>query len=142
MDEALISRWNAVVRQKDIVYHLGDFTLDKRADKYLERLNGKILFVPGSHDYWIKNIDLNKYKGKLEILPPLISIRVSGVKVILCHYPMASWEASCHGSPHFHGHSHGKMDKIPNRFDVGVDCNEFYPFNLDWLIVMRDMSKK
>lgn len=134
MDAALISRWNSVVRTNDTIYHLGDFTLKKSADEYLDRLNGRILFIPGSHDCWLKKIDLNKYMGKLEILPLYQSIKVHGKRVILCHYPLASWEASSHGSLHFHGHSHGNMESIPNRFDVGVDCNDFYPFNLEQLV--------
>ena len=134
MDEELISLWNAVVRKNDIIYHLGDFSLKKSVDEYLSQLNGQIKLVPGGHDYWLKKIDLNKYKGKLEILPLYKSIKVYGERVVLCHYPMASWEASFHGSLHLHGHSHGKMEKIPNRFDVGVDCNNFEPFNLECII--------
>lgn len=142
MDEALISCWNAVVKPNDTIYHLGDFTLKKYADEYLDRLNGKILFIPGSHDYWLKKVDLNKYKGKLEILPQLYSIKLFGERIVLCHYPLASWEASFHGSLHFHGHSHGNMDQIPNRFDVGVDCNDFYPHNLEWSVVNWHINKE
>lgn len=131
MDDLLILRWNMKVNRDDIVYHLGDFTLEKSADTYLDRLNGKILFIPGSHDYWLKKVDLHKYKGKLEILPVYKSIKVSGKRIVMCHYPMASWEASAHGSIHLHGHSHGMMEHIPNRLDVGVDCNYYWPFLLD-----------
>ena len=141
MDEALIDRWNILVKPKDTIYHLGDFTLEKSADEYLDRLNGKILFIPGSHDSWLKKIDLDKYRKKLEILPLYKSIKVCGERVVMCHYPMASWEASFHGSIHFHGHSHGKMEKISNRFDVGVDCNDFYPFNLEWLVTLWAIDK-
>lgn len=141
MDEALIDRWNMVVKPNHIVYHLGDFTLDKRAEKYLDRLNGKILFVPGSHDYWLKKIDLDKYKGKLEILPTIYSTKICGERIVMCHYPLASWEASFHGSLHLHAHSHGKMERIKNRFDIGVDCNDFYPFNLEWLVVIWHINK-
>ena len=140
MDEAIISRWNAVVKPKDTIYHLGDFTLKKSANEYLDKLNGKILFIPGSHDYWLKKVDLNKYKGKLEILPLYKTIKICGEKVTLCHYPMSSWDSSFYGSIHFHGHSHGKSEQIPNRFDVGVDCNDFYPFNLEWLVVIHALN--
>lgn len=133
MDEVLIDRWNMAVKPNDTIYHLGDFTLDKMADKYLDRLNGKILFISGTHDYWLKKIELNKYKEKLEILPPLYSTKIYGKRVVMCHYPLASWEASFYGSLMLHGHSHGKMEHIKNRFDVGTDCNDFYPFNLEKL---------
>lgn len=142
MDEVLIIRWNYLVKPNDIIYHLGDFTLKESADEYLDQLNGKIKLVPGSHDYWLKKVDLEKHAGKLEILPLYKSIKVCGKKVVLCHYPMASWEASFHGSLHLHAHSHGKMEQIKNRFDIGVDCNNFYPFNLEWLVILWHMNNE
>jgi calcineurin-like phosphoesterase family protein len=44
MDEAMIERWNSVVKPDDKVYHLGDFTLNNAAaaDHYFKQLNGRI----------------------------------------------------------------------------------------------------
>src|SRR5262245_45539090 len=54
MDEALIARWNATVGPDDVIYHLGDFTLDGEAfaRRILFRLNGQIrvLGYPWHHD--------------------------------------------------------------------------------------------
>jgi len=141
MDEALILNWNRVVAPNDTIYHLGDFSLTKSVDEYVDRLNGKILLVPGSHDYWLKKMDLNKFKEELEILPQLYSTKILGKRIVMCHYPMASWEASFYGSIHCHGHSHGKIPQTPNRFDVGVDCNNFYPFNLERLVVFNALIR-
>lgn len=126
MDEELIHRWNERVSSNDIIYHLGDFTLKKDADEYLDRLNGKIRLVPGSHDYWLKRVDLQKYKNKLEILPLYTTIKYEGKKLVLCHYPMRSWDSSHYGSIHLHGHSHGNIPDEENFFDVGVDCTGDY----------------
>jgi calcineurin-like phosphoesterase family protein len=126
MDAELIRRWNERVSPKDIVYHLGDFTLKKSADEYLDQLQGKIRLVPGSHDYWLKHVDLQKYKGKLEILPLYTTIRCMGKKMVLCHYPMRSWDSSHYGSFHLHGHSHGTILNADKFYDVGVDCTESY----------------
>lgn len=157
MDEAMVARWNEVVRPDDVVYHLGDLTLSKDI-RYvagiLERLNGVVRLVPGGHDKWVNRIT-SRWEGdvfsrKLQVLPPLVILPLPGqlkkVVVSLCHYPMLSWERSHHGMPHFHGHSHGGYGitggsgdgetggrKRGVRIDVGVDCWDFYPVHLNTL---------
>ncbi len=51
-DEELIRRWNNVVTEKDIVWHLGDFCFGKRNLEIAERLNGKKRLVMGNHDMY------------------------------------------------------------------------------------------
>ena len=46
--------------------------------------------------------------------------------VVMCHYPMVTWNQKPRGSIMLHGHSHGKLDdynaQSPDlRFDVGID---------------------
>lgn len=131
MNETLIERWNSKVTPHDIVYHLGDFTLEKIADKYLDKLNGTIRLIPGGHDYWLKHIDTKKYAKRLEILPLYYTLKILGLKIILCHYPMLSWDSSSYGSLHFHGHSHGNIPSLYPRLDVGTDCFDYYPVSLE-----------
>lgn len=53
-DETLIARWNAVVKENDIVYHLGDFAMTGNKDRlkgYFNRLNGRKRIVLGNHDH-------------------------------------------------------------------------------------------
>ena len=53
-DKTLIERWNAVVGEEDIVYHLGDFAMggDKeRLRSYVERLHGRKRLILGNHDH-------------------------------------------------------------------------------------------
>lgn len=52
MNTILIRNWNSVVKNNDIVYHLGDFalgTLDV-VKHFRDKLNGKIYLVKGNHD--------------------------------------------------------------------------------------------
>ena len=125
MDQELIRRWNEVVGEEDVVYHLGDFTLSnkRRASYYLSQLRGqiKMLSYPWHHDCrWI-----GKVQG-IEYLPPIVIVQ----DITLCHFPMAAWNKSHYGALHYHGHSHGKMTPMKNRIDVGVDCHNFYPVNI------------
>ena len=137
MDGQMVERWNALVRKDDHVYYLGDFTLARRAEPYVARLNGKISFLPGSHDYWMKE-DISRYEGDIwtrhEFLPALVEIKHGGHHITLCHYSMRSWPRSFHGSLHLYGHSHGRLPSWGRSMDVGVDTNNFYPYRLDDVI--------
>lgn len=50
MDEALVRNWNAVVKDGDLVYVLGDFSSAGREREILERLAGRKILVKGNHD--------------------------------------------------------------------------------------------
>jgi calcineurin-like phosphoesterase family protein len=49
----------------------------------------------------------------------------------LSHYSHRSWKKSFHGSWHLFGHSHGKRAPYCQSFDVGVDCWNFTPVELE-----------
>ncbi len=149
MDEQLISNWNERAKKNDTVYYLGDFTLGKVALKYIVQLNGIIKFIPGGHDTtWLRKLG-NSLAEKHELLPALTSIKVPGL-LVLCHYPLLTWEQSHYGSIHLHGHSHNTLGTITNsgderihpeeggkhgkRMDVGVDAQNYFPISLDEVI--------
>ena len=128
MDAAMINRWNTLIKPEDTVYHLGDFTLGRDAEQYFRQLNGEIYVVPGGHDKrWIKNHPFN-------ILHPIHTIQVSGTPVILCHYSMRVWDRAHYGACHLYAHSHGKLLPLGRSMDVGVDCHNFYPLELEEVI--------
>jgi calcineurin-like phosphoesterase family protein len=148
MDRALIDAWNAVVGPEDVVYHLGDFTLAESLSPWIHALRFKVLhIVPGGHDRrWLKRFCPASYDYRVEVLPPLVTLRLPQV-VVLCHYPLLSWDRSCHGSLHLHGHSHGTIPpdrsgdwRVPpgkargRRIDVGVDLWQFAPVALEALL--------
>jgi calcineurin-like phosphoesterase family protein len=133
MDEKIIKKHNEVVTSEDTVYHLGDFTLVKtfeEAEKYIKRLNGKHIFIKGSHDYWLSDNCAKIIEFKEESYP----------LVIMCHYAMRVWSLSHYNSWQLFGHSHGQLKEIGKQLDVGVDTNNFYPYSL--VEVSKIMEKK
>lgn len=141
MDHTLIENWNSVVGEEDEVLHLGDFSFKagkNLRENYVSKLNGKIHLILGNHD----NPREVRSAGFESIHPSLWEyhfydkVRREKRKVVLCHYPMLSWNASFHGRPHLFGHVHSgpynfEFDiKRPNSYDVGVDNNEFTPIEL------------
>jgi calcineurin-like phosphoesterase family protein len=125
MDEEMVSRWNAVVRDRDTVYHLGDFGMGRGVADVVNRLKGKIMLVPGDHDGVILGMALG---DKIRIGGMIEQVALSnGALCVLCHYPMMRWRISHYGSIHLFGHCHGGLEGEGLSFDVGVDCNEFAP---------------
>ena len=144
MDRALIARWNDAVGPNDVVYHLGDFTLDGAAfaSSIFRQLQGRIR-VLGNHWHhdarWLPRdfgpSPIESASGHpVEILPPIVveRMRFGDRKraIVLCHYPFAEWDGRHHGAWHLHGHSHGTHRGDGAKLDVGVDCHDFAPVPL------------
>lgn len=143
MDEVMIIRWNSIVKQKDIVYHLGDVTMGSYNDfwKIIPRLNGTIHIITGSHDHeWMKHLSESRtFYSEGKLVGSLYSLELqTGSKYptlfVLCHYAMRVWEKSHFGSFHLYGHSHGTLPGLGRSMDVGVDGNNFYPYSLDEVV--------
>jgi calcineurin-like phosphoesterase family protein len=148
MNEWLIQRWNARIRPEDDVWHLGDFFFcgKEKAVAILERLNGKKHWILGNHDYGLaKKVEAffeeppRNYKFLRVNLPyedDEGNNQQYSQPIILCHFPILSWDGMAHGSWHLHGHCHGSIDSTWNRtglrMDVGVDAElvNWQPINL------------
>ena len=150
MDNELIQNWNGRVGHEDVIYHLGDVTLQEIGfcANILRRLNGKIRIIPGSHDWrWLEGFCDVKIQGAsghvVEVLPPLVSLEFDRddkypLVIVLCHYAMRVWDRSHYGSWHLYGHSHGNLMPIGKSYDVGIDPNEFVPLNLEELSLIME----
>lgn len=126
MDRALIDAWNATVREDDIVWHLGDFSYCDvdRTRAIFNQLKGRKRLILGNHDLDNRG---NVRKTLVDLAwdqPPThyAECKQAGERIILNHYAMRTWSASCHGSWHFYGHSHGRLSNYGRSRDVGVDC--------------------
>jgi calcineurin-like phosphoesterase family protein len=142
MDEALIANWNNVVADDDEVYILGDlfFCNEKKASEHLARLKGKKFFLPGNHDKMLRKskVMLDKFD---KILPDLHEESIDGIHVVMCHYPLLTWNRAYRGSFMLHGHSHNSIpfDKKLRRLDVGVDAQYYVP--IEWDEIKRRLEK-
>lgn len=136
MNETIIENSNKVVSNEDVTIHGGDFTLWKNVNgiykKYINRLNGKHIFLKGSHDYWLD--------GKAnQIWEKLISLQgVPKNYVVVCHYAMRVWARSHYNSFQLYGHSHGNLEPVGKQHDIGVDNNNFYPVSFDKIVQIME----
>ena len=140
MNNSLVERHNDAVGDQDVVIHIGDFSFGRGEDfsRIAERLRGTHFFMDGSHDramreYFTQNHQWREGEGRFFLLPKLFEFTFGKTKVVLCHYAMESWWASHYpeSSVHFHGHSHGRFTSAKQAIDVGVDTNDFRPYQVE-----------
>ena len=131
MDETMIENWNHIVKQKDTVYLLGDFAYGKNDEvkKLRYRLNGKIHLILGNHDYQNK---IQRLTNIFSSMNDLLTFKYNKKYIVLCHYPLVTWDKQKTNSFQLHGHCHGNLKTINKyQMDVGVDCNNFYPVSIE-----------
>lgn len=139
MNETLIENHNKMVTNKDIVYHLGDFSFKQSPSKWLDRLNGK------EHHLILGNHDFHKLKS-LEMVFDSVQnvkmIKVGSDSVFLSHYAHLVWPQKHYGVYHLFGHSHGSVKGELGSLDCGVDCHGYMPIPWEDLKNVIDNEKK
>ena len=141
MNEAIIERWNKVIKPDDIVYHLGDIMLsnNKVGLECMKRLNGQIFLIFGNHDTDNrKNLLFQEcehlYGGWYAYL-----IKYGKFSIYLSHYPTltANYDDK-HFSQHvinMHGHTHQQKNWLqsdnPFMYHVGMDSHNCTPVHID-----------
>lgn len=139
MNEAIVERWNSVVKPVDIVWSLGDEMLNdnEKAIQYLKRLNGNIFFIWGNH-----TTD-NRKNLLFQELPNALGgwyayqIKDGKWSFYLSHYPTkvgnhdeVKWSrlyCLC-------GHTHTPdkfLDIEDNCYHVEMDAHNCYPVNIE-----------
>lgn len=120
--------FNKWVKKKDTIYILGDLTFakSKEAEKFIDQLNGNKFLIEGNHDRNIKSS--TRFSQITQIKDFTFSQFGLNIHIVLCHYPMASWNRKPYGSWHLYGHVHGRYKHPGLSFDVGIDNQEIQRF--------------
>jgi calcineurin-like phosphoesterase family protein len=136
-DEAMIERHNAVVKDNDRVYMVGDIVFHKRDLHLLGRMKGRKVLIKGNHDL----LELKDY------IPYFDDIRgvhqFSGI--VITHIPihpqsLGRWGFNVHG--HLHANrvmwnvsdgdfTHHNAEIDPRYFNVSVEQINYTPISLE-----------
>lgn len=151
-DETLISNWNKVVSKDDLVYILGDISINCNQDKltnYFKKLNAAKHVILGNHDrkkemtFLLKENLIQSIRDYHEIK---YSIGEKSYKFILGHYPILEFNGAFKTNGalvhiHCYGHTHGinNYDRIYKKlgflaYHIGVDTNNYTPICIDSII--------
>jgi len=115
MREKIISNWNSIVKQGDIVFHIGDFAMNNTNKReIINRLNGQVILIKGNHD-----------RGELFKIQDLMFM-LEDEQLHLVHIPE---EAQADYNLVGHVHEKWKTKKVGDHFciNVGVDQWNFTP---------------
>lgn len=136
-DSLIIDNWNKTVTNRDIVYVLGDITMEdhKSIHAYLSQLNGIIRVVGGNHD-------TRKCCKSISDM----GIPISGCLVykgfICTHIPIHPHELDGYYRGNIHGHIHNRdVDLGESYFNVVCERIGYIPMLFDE-IVARFTTRK
>ena len=142
-DKLIIDNWNKVVTKRDVVYVLGDITMENQNDipKYISQLNGRIIIIGGNHDtkqccdvyrkLGITVMGCLKYKG-----------------FICTHIPVHPIEIEREHKQLFRGNIHGHihcnqqdLDFGPLYYNVNTELHNYTPIAFDDLVADFQQKK-
>ncbi|MEO1772569.1 MULTISPECIES: metallophosphoesterase [Enterococcus] len=136
MNQQLVASWNAVVKEKDTVYHVGDVAMHPNYEKgnqeildQLLQLKGKIVFIKGNHDSraffnFLAANDPMMLDGtpKFAFHDVGAIVKFNHHQYYLTHYPMLL--GTTLNIRNLHGHIHHYSIPIAEDINVGVDAPE------------------
>lgn len=130
-DEYLIQQWNSIVNKQDLVYILGDITMETPEHYYkLDQLKGRKIVVLGNHDLPKHIPELLKY---VESVAGMIDYKGG----CLTHAPIHPNEIGFYAfNAHAHIHHNNKLHDvmIPHAYGERSDTPEstiYKYFNVD-----------
>jgi calcineurin-like phosphoesterase family protein len=125
MDSVLINNWNNTIKPHDIVFYVGDISLNSH-QSYISKLNGNITFIQGNHDSQIPSVkDFFEYN-------------YHGIDFLFIHDPK-------HAPKNYpgwiiHGHEHNNkirkypfFDPVNRKINVGVELVKYQPVRLKYI---------
>ncbi len=114
MNTAIVEGINRVVKEDDVLFHLGDFAFGDpkgyRDFRYKIRCK-HIHLIYGNHDKRIYSNE-SDLQDLFETTGFYREINIDGQKIIMSHYGFRVWNESHRGSWMLHGHSHGSLSPM------------------------------
>lgn len=124
-DEELVRRWNATVKPKDTVWHLGDVLIGRHSFEILGRLNGIKKLVMGNHDRYPTRLYLEYFRQ--------IAGSAEERNCLLTHVPAHPTQFGRYRA-NIHGHLHSRKLDDPRYINVSAECIGLTPVPLDSLL--------
>lgn len=131
--ESIIQRHNSVVEKDDLVIFVGDAINQNKPEFFdnISRLNGVKVLIRGNHDRPYTDEDFKKYFALIvpegDGIDLEVRVKDEPVQFWATHYPSQAREDKFN----LVGHIHSAWKVQLNSINVGVDCNHFYPLDLD-----------
>jgi calcineurin-like phosphoesterase family protein len=126
MDETMVECWNSVVKDQDIVYHLGDVYFGD-GHRVLPRLKGRKRLILGNHDNG-KSEYIQKYFQKV-----LMWRMFPEFNCVLTHVPIHESGMYKVGY-NLHGHIHQNASPGDRWINCSVEVQDYTPKAIEELV--------
>jgi calcineurin-like phosphoesterase family protein len=135
VNRTMFENWNNTISDEDYIFFLGDFvcgTNEHGLDKYktaqilYDSLNGKKIFIKGSHDEHMKEYT------KIPIQNGPIEILYKGKRILLNHEPIKEFEQ--HILIHGHVHKSFPYHYKQNCFNISCEVINYIPIHIDKIL--------
>ena len=149
MNENIVERWNNIVKENDIIFHLGDVALinTEEAINYIKILKGNIKWIRGNHCTESKIQMICKYCSNIQLIGNINTswaymLKYSKFSLYLSHYPTltANFDDKKFSQHviNLHGHTHQQTNFLnptnPFMYHVGLDSHDYTPVHIDNVI--------
>lgn len=129
MNQQIIDKWNSVIDKRDMVYILGDLTMEKKRDyPLLDILKGDKTVILGNHDRRQDVTEMLKYVTNVAGMMNYKS------KIILTHCPIHPTELDYRYSHNIHGHVHENSLGDERYINVSCEVVDYTPKLLTQLL--------
>lgn len=128
MDEHMVDCWNSVVKDDDIVYHLGDVYMNgNRGTTILPRLKGRKRLILGNHDN-------GKDQNLLRCFQKIMMWRMfPEFNCVLTHVPIH--ESGLNRVEYnLHGHIHQNASPTARHINCCVEVQDYTPKHIEELV--------
>lgn len=122
-DQTIIDKWNSVVKKNDIVWILGDISMNSRYYHLLDQLKGNKKVVLGNHD-------LPKYTPSLMKHVNSVCGCYAYKSLLLTHVPVHLSEINYRFKKNVHGHTHDKVILDPRYVNVCCEKVDYTPVEM------------
>lgn len=138
MERVFTKNWNSLVVDDDIIYVVGDFSLESGRQRQwyedaLGRLKGRKILIVGNHDnnkiYFYagdKGIGFEKVSYPYELVEEFVVIHDPSAGIVFPNKPFIT------------GHVHHQWHTMLNCYNCGVDVNNYTPVSIE---TIRDHFK-
>lgn len=137
MNEHMIERWNSVVKDNDVVYHLGDVhfgaTANEKSNRsILSRLKGRKYLIVGNHDN-LQDPLLYQFFKKVTFWNYLKDFNVSLSHIPLHESTLSEGKAGP-STIGIHGHIHRNAPPSDRHINVSVEWINYTPVEITELL--------
>lgn len=129
MNARIVQNLQSCVGFDDDLWVLGDFafgqsTSPEKFENWFHQIPGRKHLIIGNHD------DEAVIALPWDSIADLKEIKDGDQPVVLCHYPMITWNGARKGAVQLFGHVHDQWQGSRNSVNVGVDQWDFGPVQI------------